>query len=346
MKKLTWIIILAVALFFMPGCGGNNGDDQDGSDQDSTPETNYRQEMRSFVQGISTYAKGIVSNFIVIPQNGHDLLTENGEETGIPAANYLEKIDGVGREDLFYGYNDDNEATPTTEIAYMIAFMDIAENNGVEVLVTDYCSTQSYMEDSYAQNYVKGYISFAADHRELDNIPAFPPNPYNANYLDITSLANAMNFLYLINPGSFSDKEAFLNAIKRTSYDLVITDLYYAGTQALTANEISSLKVKTNGGTRLVIAYMSIGEAENYRYYWQSEWATNPPSWLAEENPNWPGNYKVRYWQTSWQDIIYGNDNSYLKKILDAGFDGVYLDIIDAFEYFEGSSSLKMNILP
>ena len=33
--------------------------------------------------------------------------------------------------------------------------------------------------------------------------------------------------------------------------------------------------------------------------------------------------------------IIYGNNNSYLEKILDAGFDGVYLDIIDAFEYFE-----------
>jgi len=225
MKKLTWIIILAVFLFFTPGCGGNNGDEQDGSGQDSTPEINYRQEMRSFVQDISTYAKGIMSDFIVIPQNGHELLTENGEETGTPVANYLEKIDGVEREDLFYGYNADDEATPTTERAYMIAFMDIAENNGVEVLVTDYCSTQSYMEDSYAQNYVKGYISFAADHRELDNIPAYPPNPYIVNYLNITSLANAMNFLYLINPDSFSDKEAFLNAIKRTNYDLVITDL-------------------------------------------------------------------------------------------------------------------------
>jgi len=43
----------------------------------------------------------------------------------------------------------------------------------------------------------------------------------------------------------------------------------------------------------------------------------------------------VRYWVAAWQDIVYGNDNSYLKKIRDAGFDGVYLDIIDAFEYFE-----------
>jgi len=80
---------------------------------------------------------------------------------------------------------------------------------------------------------------------------------------------------------------------------------------------------------------MSIGEAEDYRYYWKAEWKTNPPSWLAEENPNWPGNYKVRYWNEDWQNIIYGNNDSYLRKILDAGFDGVYLDIIDAFEYFE-----------
>jgi len=333
-KKLLWISFLATAIFIMQGCD-NEGDNQGDSDQDSTTVINYRQEMRIFVQGISTYTKGIVSNFTVIPQNGHDLLTENGDETGMPAANYLNVIDGVGREDLFYGYTADDVATSASERAYMIAFLDIAESNGVEVLVTDYCSTQSHIEDSYAQNNAKGYISFAADHRELDNIPAYPAYPYNVNYLNITSLAEAMNFLYLINPGSFSDKDAFLNAIKGTNYDIVITDLFYGGTQALTANEISSLKVKANGGTRLVIAYMSIGEAENYRYYWQSGWATNPPSWLAEENPNWPGNYKVRYWLQTWQDIIYGNENSYLKKILDAGFDGVYLDVIDAFEYFE-----------
>ena len=54
-----------------------------------------------------------------------------------------------------------------------------------------------------------------------------------------------------------------------------------------------------------------------------------------EENPEWSGNYKVRYWYKEWQNIIYGNDSSYTKRILDSEFDGVYLDIIDAFEYFE-----------
>ena len=217
----------------------------------------------------------------------------------------------------------------------MTVFMDIAERNGVEVLVTDYCWTLSLMADSYEKNVAKGYISFAADHRELDNIPYYPEKPYNVNTSDITTLAGAKNFLYLLNPGSYDTKEAFLNAVKATDYDLIIIDLFYDGTEMLTPGEVSLLKVKDNGAARLVIAYMSIGEAEDYRYYWQQAWNKTPPSWLAGENPDWHGNFKVRYWDKNWQNIICGNDGSYLKKILDAGFDGVYLDIIDAFEYFE-----------
>lgn len=83
------------------------------------------------------------------------------------------------------------------------------------------------------------------------------------------------------------------------------------------------------------------GEAENYRYYWDGGWKTGKPSWLTEENPHWKGNYVVKYWDPDWQKIITGNDGSYQKKILDAGFDGVYLDIIDAFEYFEKESARR-----
>ena len=333
MKKLL-AVLLVISAILMSGCGGN-GDDGETRDEPNGEVSDYRQDMRAFVQGISAYAKDIQANFVIIPQNGRELLTENGEETGTHAAEYLEAIDGVGREDLFYGYTSDNAATPTAERDYMIAFMNIAEGNGVEVMVTDYCSTPAYMNDSYSQSYARDYISFAADHRELDNIPEYPPNPYFISDLDIASLADAWNFLYLLNTDSFSDRDDFLNALRGTNYDILLIDAFYGGTEALTANEIASLKTKAIGAARLVIAYMSIGEAENYRYYWQSGWNTTPPSWLAEENPNWPGNYKVRYWVKSWQDIIYGNDNSYLKKIFDAGFDGVYLDIIDAYEYFE-----------
>ena len=33
--------------------------------------------------------------------------------------------------------------------------------------------------------------------------------------------------------------------------------------------------------------------------------------------------------------MIYGGDGSYIKRIIDAGFDGVYLDKVDVYEYFE-----------
>lgn len=55
----------------------------------------------------------------------------------------------------------------------------------------------------------------------------------------------------------------------------------------------------------------------------------------GQAQPHWDGNYKVRYWYSEWQDLICGPEDSYLSRILNAGFDGVYLDIIDAFDYFE-----------
>ncbi|UCH89339.1 MAG: endo alpha-1,4 polygalactosaminidase [Thermoplasmata archaeon] len=328
MKKIS-ILIIVIVMILSTGCFGDDSDDNG-----ETEARNYRDDMRMFVESLSSYAKEIDSDFIIIPQNGHELLTEDGEPDGAAAGSYIDAIDGVGREDLFYGYDEDDVSTPESERDWMVDFMDVAEDNGVEVLVTDYCYTESKMDDSYEQNSGKGYISFAADHRELDNIPDYPAEPYNFNFDDVISLSDAKNFLYLLNPDSFSDKTEFLEALQDTDYDLIIMDLFYDET-ALSSADIESLKVKAGGGSRLVIAYMSIGEAEDYRYYWSSDWEDNPPSWLAGENPDWEGNYKVRYWESGWQEIIYGDDGSYLKKILDAGFDGVYLDIIDAFEYFD-----------
>ncbi|GAB4294062.1 MAG: hypothetical protein Kow0068_18960 [Marinilabiliales bacterium] len=211
--------------------------------------------------------------------------------------------------------------------------MQICETNNVQVLVTDYCSSTSYIDDSYSKNNNYGFISIATE-RELNIIPAYPTKPYNENTNDINLISDAKNFLYLINPENFASKNDFINSIKSTNYDLIIMDLFFNDTE-FTVNEINMLKTKANGGKRLVICYMSIGEAENYRYYWQDDWKKNPPDWLYKENPNWKGNYKVLYWSKEWQNIIYGNNNSYLYKIISAGFDGVYLDIIDAFEYFE-----------
>jgi len=300
--------------------------------EDEVPD--IRQHMRDFVCAISAAAKTVDPEFVVIPQNGEALLTPTGDPDGPVAQEYLEAIDGIGREGLFYGYAADDKPTPRAEQTEMIAFLDLAEANGIEVLVTDYCWSRRYVDASFAGSAERGYVAFAADHRELDSIPEYPARLYNENDLDVLSLSDVKNFLYLINPSAFPDRFAFLTAIAETDYDLLIIDAFVEQ-EELTPTEIASLKTKANGGTRLVISYLSIGEAEDYRYYWQPQWSQNPPSWLLGENPDWPGNHKVHYWDSEWQAIIYGNRYSYLAKILSAGFDGVYLDLIDAFETFE-----------
>lgn len=300
---------------------GNNNENRD-----------FKQDMRDLVIGISQKGKALHPGFVVIPQNGIELVTATGDASGNPATEYLDAIDGNGQEDFLYGYDNDNETTPASVTSYIKGFLDISKNSGNTILAIDYCSTPSYVSHSYDANAAFGYISFAAPERSLNVIPAAIPNNVNANV--ITSLSQAKNFLYLINPENFTSKTAFIDAVTATNYDAVIMDLFL-NDEVFTADEISQLKTKANGGKRLLICYMSIGEAEDYRYYWQSSWNSNKPDWIAAENPDWPGNFKVKYWNTDWQGIIYKNNDSYLNKITDAGFDGVYLDIIDAFEYFE-----------
>ena len=138
------------------------------------------------------------------------------------------------------------------------------------------------------------------------------------------SLAAMNDFLYQL-------QDLDLVAIGNTAYDLVVMDYSADGTEAgeFTLAQIAALK-HSPGGEKIVLAYMSIGEAEDYRFYWQDDWTPGNPAWLDAENPDWPGNYKVHYWDPGWQSIISG----YTDRLLNAGFDGAYLDIIDAYEYY------------
>ncbi len=121
-------------------------------------------------------------------------------------------------------------------------------------------------------------------------------------------------------------------------FPLLVTDYSLDGSEAgeLSPAEVSALK----SGGRTVLAYLSIGEAETYRFYWNPAWddegKNDPdrPAWLGPVNPDWPDNLEVRYWDPAWQAIIFGNPGAYLDRIIAQGFDGVYLDIVDAYEFW------------
>ena len=331
---------------------GGGSTSADAADTVPVFDGDYRAAMRSFIIRIASYARtkpaadgSVNPKFIVIPQNGQEVAWNNDDDIGVkePDKAYFAAIDGCGREDTFFGCNADDVATNKNDRAYFKEICAPFLKAGKTVLSIDYCSSLKNIKSSYELNAEAGYIAFAAPERDLSVIPeiagAESLYPYKKNNSDINKLSDAKNFLYLLNASDFEDADgsvpgsAFVSALLPLDYDLIVMDAFTNdGDNVFTKAQVSSLKKKAGGGKRLVIAYMSIGEAEDYRWYWNQK---KDKPWLDAENPQWEGNYKVKYWLSEWQDIICGGKDSYIQKIMDAGFDGVYLDIVDAFQYFE-----------
>ena len=302
---------------------------------DNSQNVIFKQLMRDFVIKISKYARSINPNFIIIPQNGVPIIKSNGDLNSTVQIDYLDAINALGQEDLLYGYDSPNMPSPSSVISTIKPYLDIAKSYNKTILVTDYCTTSTFVDNSFATNFKWRYLSIATI-LDLSSIPKYPSRPYNENSNNILTMNDAKNFLYLINPLGFKSTSSLLTTLMLTNFDVIILDAFTPEEILFTSSQLNSLKLKSNGGKRLIVAYMSIGEAEDYRYYWLPSWKINNPSFIVSLNPNWSGNYKVQYWDSIWQSIIFGNDDSYTKKILSAGFDGVYLDIIDGYSYFEG----------
>lgn len=296
---------------------------------ESTENLSYRQKMRNFVIEISKRAKTKNPNFVIIPQNGMELIISDNLNPDSLQVDYLNAIDGHGQESLFYKKGGKRQNRNNSK--YTDNLLSIAKSSGKKILVTDYCTRTRRVDSSYKKNQSRGYTSFAADSStDLNNIPNYPKPIHKKNKKEIKNLNQALNFLYLLDNGKFDSKKAFIDTVKDTYYDLLITDFYYDGSNNnFTKDDVKLLKTKKkNEGERLVIAYLSIGEAEKYRYYWKKN---EGKEWVKYENPEWKGNHIVEYWNPEWQKIVY----EYLDKIVEAGFDGVYLDIVDGYTNFE-----------
>ncbi|RMG79682.1 MAG: hypothetical protein D6707_07690 [Bacteroidetes bacterium] len=281
------------------------------------------EKMKKFVIDIARYARSFDSDFIIIPQNGVELaFNELNKDSGIDEE-YVSAVDGFGVEELYYNgdYSPDE---------YRIEFLQSLPSDKV-VLVSEVVNDSADISDAVHKVTANGWLCFP---RTKDNYyyDYIPDSVIEENNDDIQTLGDAKNYLYLIGNSDFSSKQEMLDVIRNTNFDLIIMDLFF-NEEAFSKNEISSLKVKANGGKRLVIAYINIGAAENWRYYWKEDWKLHHPSWLKKPYEGYEDEIWVKYWKKDWQEIIYGNDNSYMKRIIDSGFDGAYLDNVEAY-YF------------
>lgn len=280
--------------------------------------------MQQFVIDLAKYSRERKPGFIIIPQNGPELGFVNAKPEGAFADEYINAIDAFAVEELFYNgtYSPDE---------YRIELLKKLRAKK-PVMVSEFISEDANIKDAIDRNEKLGFICFPRS-KENYHYNIIPKQIPNENADNITDMSQVRNYLYLINNGKFDNKEDLISKVSKTNFDMITIDLFFYRKNMYTPAEIERLKTKANGGKRLVICYMNIGAAENWRYYWKLNWKLGEPDWLAKRYEGYEDEYWVKYWEPEWQEIIFGNDDSYLKKILDAGFDGAYLDNTEAY-YF------------
>ena len=145
----------------------------------------------------------------------------------------------------------------------------------------------------------------------------------------VSPIDSVQSWLYLIDVNLDPDT---LDQIADSDYDMVVIDFIRSesNNEDYPMREVIE-QLHRGPHPKLVLAYIDIGEAEDYRTYWQSGWGLGNPEWIISSDPDgWEGNYPVAYWWDEWQQIWIGEDG-YLENITDDGFDGVYLDWVEAY---------------
>jgi cysteinyl-tRNA synthetase len=144
------------------------------------------------------------------------------------------------------------------------------------------------------------------------------------------------SFAYILQSDSFAKSKAVaVEKLTACDRDWIVLDAVYSNDTPWEVSDLNTIRAGKAG--RKLIAYISIGEAEDYRPYWRKEWGTRDkltaaaPAWLGAENPAWQGNYRVKYWHAEWQQLILAAVDDAMAR----GFDGIYLDIVDGFETYE-----------
>ncbi len=150
-------------------------------------------------------------------------------------------------------------------------------------------------------------------------------------------LAAARTWMYQIQG---LDEPGAVPALERSEYPLLVLEPGHNLRESRTPTTAMLRKLRTTpaGRTRLLLAYIDVGQAEDYRDYWKSDWRApgkgkpGEPDFLLTVDPDgWSGNYPVAYWRRPWQDLWLG-DAGMVATLARLGFDGVYLDWVEAYD--------------
>ena len=150
----------------------------------------------------------------------------------------------------------------------------------------------------------------------LNVIPESVKCPAKKCYFNVSSFANTYS----------NYTEETLKDLRR--FDLVIVEPYNI------PNEEYLKEIKKTG--TIVIAYLDVGKAENWRYYWKFL----DKNIIIKEDKDWEGEYFIDVNDKSWHDAIIEHEIPYILALGDSsndtnsyhGYDGLMLDNFDVVE--------------
>lgn len=303
----------------------------------------YREEMRRFVESIAGYARRHRREFVVVVQGGLTLLEKvlADGETMVPARKFMRSVDGVLAEGLNFGIPEFDEPSDEKLRERLEHLVTVAAAGGVKVLALDYTATPDNIRTALRASRKRGIVATTAPARDsfINRLPKFPRRPFDENPSNVLSLKNVRNFAYLRDTSPYGREDEFALEMLRTNFDMLVVDVFH-GRRPLTKRAVETLKHKKLGARRLVLAYIDVGTAAADRFYWRPNWQEGAPIWIAAPTPVNPDKYFVEYWRPEWQRIITGNTDSYVYGIIDQGYDGVVIDGLDSYRYFETGGEL------
>ena len=198
------------------------------------------------------------------------------------------------------------------------------------ILSVENCPGQAALDAAYRASDRDAVTTFAAiNDPHLDQLPKARPPHENAN--PIASLSQVKTWLPMTKGDAFGGREEWLAAMARTNYDALVIDVGWRGVDMFTKADIARLKYKSLGAPRLVLAEMPMGRAFDWRWYWQKGWSAGNPPFLFAVDRTEPGAFVIDPLSPQWLEIL----GKYIAGLIDLGFDGVMMDDIDTYLWFE-----------
>ena len=198
------------------------------------------------------------------------------------------------------------------------------------ILSIENCPSQAMADNAWKWGVRDHVATFAAvNDAALDQLPKGHPLHENAQPVDNAS--KIQSWLPMASGIHYGGKDEWVSALMLTSYDAIMIDVAWRATELITKADVAKLKYKNLGAPRMILAEMPMGRAYDWRWYWNKDWVAGNPAFLFAVDQRCPGVFVTDPLSPQWKEIL----GKYLAGIVDLGFDGIIMDDLDTYLWFE-----------